>query len=1008
MKRLTIGNYPALSFLIAVIASLLSPRVPAAGQSPGRPNILVILADDLGINDLNSYGRKEHNTPNLDKLAAEGMRFTAAYCAQPICSPSRAALLTGKTPARLHLTTYLPGRPDTQSQKLLHPKIRQELPLEEQTLAELLKSAGYATAAIGKWHLGGKEFGPEKQGFDVVFPGRANTRPSTEEGGKGEYELTAHAEQFLNDQRDRPFFLYLAHNNPHIPLGAKPELIEKNRNAFNPLYAAVVETLDDSVGRLLARVDRLGLRDKTIVIFASDNGGLHVPEGRDDPPTHNSPFRAGKGFLYEGGLRVPLIIRWPGRIPAGSTATEPIIYTDLMPTLLDLVGLRAPRGLDGVSFARRLTGARKPPSRPMFWHFPHYTNQGGRPGGVARVGDWKLIENYEDGNVELYNLRQDSGEANDLAAREPGRAAALKQKLAAWRRSVGAQMNTPNPDFDPARHKRLYIDTDVSRLTPSRTAAEMTRSLAAWRQAMDSVLPKRAAARPNILLILADDLGFSDIGSYGSEIATPNLDRLASGGLRFTQFYNAARCCPTRAALLTGLYSHQAGVGHMLQNWRPPGYTPGLNEQSATIAELLRQAGYRTYHVGKWHVGGMGQGSTRNFPLNRGFDRYYGTAGGGNYFAPRPLFLDRQELQPGEGYYITDALSDYATTFLEEHGREHKDQPFFLHLCYTAPHFPLQAKPQDIAKYRNRYRDGWDARRERRFARQKELGIVNTSWPLSARDPVAQPWADQKDKDEWDLRMAVYAAMIDSMDQGIGRVLDAVKRIGAESNTLVLFLSDNGASAEYLDSWPNSARGHKPGAVTGTRESHRCLEVGWANAANTPFRMHKMWVHEGGISTPLIAYWPAGIAARGQLTNAVGHVIDLMPTCLELAGATYPQNLQGRALTPIEGRSLAPVFRGESLGLRTLGWEHEGNRALRQGDWKLVAPFRGAWELYNLATDRTEMSDLAVAMPEKVKELAARWQQWADHVGVVPWEQLPGANYKPTPGYRKKSEPVAP
>lgn len=515
--------------------------------------------------------------------------------------------------------------------------------------------------------------------------------------------------------------------------------------------------------------------------------------------------------------------------------------------------------------------------------------------------------------------------------------------------------------------------------------------------------------RPNLVLILADDLGFSDIGCYGSEIATPNLDRLAAGGLRFTQFYNAARCCPTRACVLTGLYPHQAGVGHMLQAWKAPAYTNGLSAQCVTFAELLSAAGYRTYHVGKWHVGGVGgKNDGVNHPMSRGFHRAYGTGGGGNYFQPRPLYLDREELPVEGDFYVTDAFSDFAVRFLEDHARDHQDEPFFLNLCFTAPHFPLHAWPEDIARYKGKYRDGWDVLRERRFARQKALGLFPPDLPLSPRDPVARAWSDvpESQRDEWDTRMAVHAAMIDRMDQGIGQVLGALRRMGAEKNTLVLFLSDNGASAEALDSWPNPSRGHTPGSVIGTKESHRCLEVGWANAANTPFREHKMWVHEGGISTPLIACWPAGIAARGGLTNQVGHIIDLMPTFLDLAKTTYPPKFAERSLAPLPGKSLVPVFRGESIGPRTLGWEHEGNRAFRVGDWKLVAPWKGDWELYDLAHDRTECQNLASANRARVADLAAGWQKWADEVGVIPWEQLPGANYKPTAGYQKKSEPV--
>jgi arylsulfatase A-like enzyme len=529
-----------------------------------------------------------------------------------------------------------------------------------------------------------------------------------------------------------------------------------------------------------------------------------------------------------------------------------------------------------------------------------------------------------------------------------------------------------------------------------------------------ALAPTWAQPRPNVVLILADDLGYSDLGCYGSEIETPNLDRLAAGGLRFTQFYNAARCCPTRAALLTGLYPHQAGVGHMTQDWSRFGaaYAGGLNEQSVTVAELLGAAGYRSYLVGKWHVANTRDPQGKNFPLNRGFDRFYGTFGGGHFFRPDNLFDGRDAVKPEGDYYFTDAVTENAVRLLDEHGREQKDKPFFLHVCYTAPHFPLHARPEEIAKYRDRYRDGWDALRERRYARQQELGVIDPRWKLSPRDPVARPWAEAEGKEEWALRMAVHAAMVDRMDQGVGRILEAVRRTGAGQNTLVLFLSDNGASAEFIDTWPNPARGHKPGTEAGTPDSYRTLEIGWANAANTPWRENKMWIHEGGISTPLIAHWPAGIkparGARGRLTREVGHVIDFMPTLLELAGVVYPRTFKGRALTPPAGRSLAPVFRGGRLGARTLAWEHEGNRGVRAGDLKLVASYGGAWELYDLAADRTETHNLAARRPREVREMAARWQQWADSVGVVPWERLPGASYRPSPTYRRKSEPLSP
>jgi arylsulfatase A-like enzyme len=473
-----------LSSLVGVVAFLFGS--PAVAQGPNKPNIVFILADDLGINDLSCYGRKDQQTPNLDRLASQGMRFTAAY-AMPVCSPTRAALMTGKDPARLHLTTFLPGRADAPSQKLLHPKINMQLPAQEKTLANLLQEAGYTSACIGKWHLGGKSFLPQDRGFDFVHTGRANTEPSASEGGKGEYDLTAQAEKFITENKDKPFFLYLPHNTPHIPLGAKPELVAKYKDSFNPVYAAMMHSMDECVARILTRLDELKLTDRTLVIFTSDNGGLHVPEGNNTPATHNTPFRAGKGFLYEGGVRVPLIVRWPGQVPAGRVVGTPVVSMDWVPTLLEMAGGKAPASLDGVSLAGLLRG-KELAARPLFWHSPHYTNQGSRPAGAIREGDWKLIEHYEDGRLELFNLAKDPSETEDLSAREPERVREMRGKLAAWRKAIGAQENTPNPHFDPALHKKLYLDIDVSSLKPAATAAAMRPKLEAWRTEMNAVL----------------------------------------------------------------------------------------------------------------------------------------------------------------------------------------------------------------------------------------------------------------------------------------------------------------------------------------------------------------------------------------------------------------------------------------------------------------------------------------------------------------------------------------
>lgn len=494
------------------------------------------------------------------------------------------------------------------------------------------------------------------------------------------------------------------------------------------------------------------------------------------------------------------------------------------------------------------------------------------------------------------------------------------------------------------------------------------------------------ARRPNIVLILADDMGWSDIGCYGGEIRTPNLDRLAAEGTRFTRFYNTARCCPSRAALLTGLYPHQTGVGHMVTNLGAPAYQGFLNDRCATLAELLRPAGYATYMSGKWHVGE----APEHWPRRRGFDRYFGLISGAcNYWRldPRRTMAedDTPFTPPADGsFYMTDAFTARGVQMIRDHAAGPRAaDPFFLYLAYTAPHWPLHAHDEDIARYRDRYRGGWDKLRAERHERQRALGLVDPEWRLSPRHPKAPAWdslSPERQAVEAE-KMAIYAAQVDRMDQGIGHVLRMLDELGLADNTLVLFLSDNGGCAEEIE------RSADPKARTGTPDSFRSYGLPWANASNTPLRLFKVYVHEGGIATPLIARGP-GIA-RGALTDAVGHVIDLAPTCLDYAGADYPAALDGRALTPIEGRTLRPVLEGATReGHDAIFWEHEGHRALRRGDWKLVASHGEPWELYDLAADRTETNDLARARPDLVAELAAEWQRWADRVGARPWNEV--------------------
>ena len=502
---------------------------------------------------------------------------------------------------------------------------------------------------------------------------------------------------------------------------------------------------------------------------------------------------------------------------------------------------------------------------------------------------------------------------------------------------------------------------------------------------------RNVTEKPNILLIMVDDMGFSDIGCYGGEIDTPTIDRMAANGLRYTQFYNTARCCPTRASLLTGLYAHQTGMGWMTSsNLGNPGYTGDLNEHCVTIAQALKGGGYRNYITGKWHVVSdmyfKQSSSKHNWPLQRGFDRFYGgLSGGGSYYKPKPLVLDNTIIEaPDEGYYYTDATADYAIKFLEEHYAEHEDDPFFLYVAFYAPHRPLHAKAEDIAKYRGKYRVGWDKIRADRYRRQVQMGLLGDGLDLSDRDESISAWNDvpAAEKDLWDMRMATYAAQVDCMDQNVGRILDTLEKKEQLENTIVFFLSDNGACAETA--------GKGDVNKIGTARSNESYRTAWANASDTPFRRYKKETHEGGICSPLIVQWKGLKTPKGAICDTVGHVIDLMPTCLQLAGAEYPDVFNGKEISPYAGRSLVPTFFGRDVDREALYFEHEVNRAIRHGKWKLVSggiqkpPYTTPWQLYDLEKDRTESNDLAPQHPEIVKKLEGMWHQWALDNDVYP------------------------
>jgi arylsulfatase len=539
-----------------------------------------------------------------------------------------------------------------------------------------------------------------------------------------------------------------------------------------------------------------------------------------------------------------------------------------------------------------------------------------------------------------------------------------------------------------------------------------------------------AAPRPNIVIIMSDDMGFSDLGCYGGEIETPNLDALAMNGVRFTQFYNTARCCPTRAALLTGLYSHQAGIGHMVDPWSAKAgdaYAGDLSPSAVTIAEALHTSGYRSYMTGKWHVTKetrpAGEEGKYNWPLQRGFDRFYGTiTGAGSFFDPATLVRDNRPISAAAddyykpaSYYYTDAISDHAVEFVTDHRTRHPSTPFFLYVAYTAAHWPMHAKAADIQKYAGRYDRGYDNIRAARVEKMRRLGIIDPTWKVT---PTSEDWSNVANK-QWETRcMEVYAAMVDCMDQGIGRLVEALTKNGQIDNTLILFLQDNGGCAEPMgrkknsserplnptlpiipaealqtNSVPKQTRDGYPvrqgeGVMPGPADTYIGYGLGWANVSNTPFREFKHWEHEGGISTPLIAHWPSGISAprRGSLEKQPAHLIDLMATCIDLSGSSYPTERSGMKVKPYEGVSLAPALAGTPLQRpQPIFWEHEGNRAIRDGRWKLVSKHNRPWELYDMESDRTETEDLSATHADRAQAMAKTWEDWATRVGVKPW-----------------------
>lgn len=528
---------------------------------------------------------------------------------------------------------------------------------------------------------------------------------------------------------------------------------------------------------------------------------------------------------------------------------------------------------------------------------------------------------------------------------------------------------------------------------------------------------------PNILIVLADDLGYSDLSCYGGEIPTPNIDALAKGGARFTDFYSSARCCPTRASLMTGLYPSQAGIGDFTSARphpaRGPGYLGRLTDRCVTLAEALKPAGYGCYYVGKWHL------HPETGPIRRGFDEFYGFTNDHShdqydkdYYLRLPAGRKKEIDPPADTFYATDVFSDYALAFLRQ--GQQSGKPWFLFLGYSSPHFPIQAPAGRADPFEAIYARGWDVLREERFERMKRIGLIDGArWKLTPRSPVPVDRDDiangysGKPNPAWDSldearrrdlarRMAVFAAMVAGVDQGVGKIVGHLKATGDFGNTLILFLSDNGACYEW---GPFGFDGESRRGMTtlhagdelrriGGRGTHHSYGSGWANLGNTPFRLYKHFTHEGGIAVPFIMHWPAGLGAPDRWVREPAHVMDVMPTLLEAAGARYPATREGLDMPPAEGRSLLPVIHGERLTERVIGFDHQGAHALRKGDWKLAwgkrMPTEIQWELYNLAEDRCETADLAGQQQERVKAMAAEWEQWARRVQVI-YDKPPNA-----------------
>ena len=901
----------------------------AALETAAQPNFVVFLVDDLGFMDIGANNPDcFYETPNIDRLAKSGIRFTNGYAANPVCSPTRYSLMTGKYPTRVQATNFFSGR---RSGKFKPAPLADNMPLDEITVAQALKTKGYSTFFAGKWHLGeSEEYYPQNRGFDINIGGYKRGGPYSGkryfapfnnpqmkvESPAGEHlpaRLARDTSQFIADNKDNPFLAYLSFYSVHTPLMGRPDLVEKyklkaakiNGEEFadeeqvfpsrppkprnvrilqkHAVYAAMVEAMDQAVGNVLQQLEDSNVADNTVVVFTSDNGGLSTSEGS---PTSNLPLRGGKGWVYEGGIREPWIVRYPGKTKAGSTSDELICSIDLFPTIAAAADIAVQHEIDGIDIMPALQGQTLDRDA-LYWHYPHYSNQGGIPGGAIRIGDFKLFERYEDGRVQLFDLKNDIGERNDLAEKMPGKVQEMRRRLHAWYKTVDAKFLQEKDGKIP--------------WSPSDDVAVK--------------LAPNPPDQPNIVYIMMDEWGyFESSGMKHPILQTPNIDRMASEGMRFTQFLAGGNvCAPTRSTLMTGQHT-----GHTTVRNNSGG--AALTKSDTTIADVLKQQGYATGGFGKW---GLGDAGTTGVPEKHGFDKFFGYYHQVHAHSYYPRYLIRNsekvmlEGNTGDPYVGSTFAQDLIHAEGLQFIRDNKDGPFFAYMPWTPPH---------------------------------------GHWGMPKDDPA---WLKYKDK-VWDAKnqrgthdAQTYAAMVEMIDRQIGEVFALLKELNIDDKTIVFVCGDNGGQPYFQnEKHPHGFLAPNLNPVTGER-----------------FRGGKGNFYEGGLRVPFLVRWPGKIQA-GSTSDHLGYFPDIMPTLAELADCKVPAHVDGISIVPtLIGESAAGRSQ-DSLQHEFLYWEDRKSSAVRMAHWKAIKPAKNKpYELYNLKNDLQELNNVADKHPEVLQQL---------------------------------------